>query len=123
MADETDAFDPFKREGWDLLGQLDGNQPMTPEQKAVFEEHQQREYELNSAIHRALSTPDGQVLFEFWRELATEGARFDIVNETNPFMAAAKGIFREGQAAMFFECRNRMNRALAGPPQVQNQKE
>ncbi len=121
MADETDPFDPFKREGWDLLGQLDGNQPMTPEQKAVFEEHQLKEYELNSAIHRALTSPDGQVLFEFMRELATEGARFDVATETDPALAAAKGFFREGQAAIFFELRNRMNRAMAGPPQVQKE--
>ncbi len=122
MAKETDAFDLFKATGgWSGLEQLDGSQPMTPEQTAIFEEHQLKEYELNSAIHRALTSPDGQVLFEFMRELATEGARFDVVNETNPVMAAAKGIFREGQAAMFFECRNRMNRAMAGPPQVQKE--
>ncbi len=118
MAEETDAFDAFKREGWDLLGQLDPDQPMTPEQAAIFEEHQQREYELNSSIHRALTSPDGQVLFEFMRELATEGARFDVVNDTDALLAAAKGFFREGQAAIFFELRNRMNRAMQGPPQV-----
>ncbi len=120
MADEKDPFDPFKREGWDLLGQLDGNQPMTPEQRAVFEEHQLKEYELNSAIHRALTSPDGQVLFEFMREVATEGARFTL-DEENPIKAAAIGFFREGQAVMFFELRNRMNRAMAGPPQIQKE--
>lgn len=121
MADETDAFDPFRREGWDLLGDLNPDQPMTPDQRAVFEEHQFKEYELNSAIHRALTSPDGQALFEFMRELATEGARFDVANETDPALAAAKGFFREGQAAFYFELRNRMNRALAGPPQVQKE--
>ncbi len=122
MPKETDPFDLFKTDGWSGLGQLDGSQPMTPEQAAIFEEHQFKEYELNSAIHRALTSPDGQVLFEFMRELATEGARFSL-DEENPIKAALIGFFREGQAVMYFELRNRMNRALAGPPQVQNQKE
>lgn len=118
-----DVFDPYRRGGFDVFGQPTEGANVSPEQAAIFEEQQLREYEINSAIHRALTSPDGQVLLDFMRETATEGQRFDIANETDAHRAAAIGFFREGQAAFYFELTKRMNRALAGPPTVTNTEE
>ena len=121
MADETndDAFGEFKG-GWSALQDIgDGSANLSPEQRAIFEERQLREYELNRSIHAALSTPEGQTLLEFMREIATEGARFDIANEVDPARAAAIGFFREGQAAFYFELTKRMRKAMEGPPTAQ----
>lgn len=117
MASE-DAFGGHA-EGWSVLDNMSAANPtdnMTPEQIADFEERKLNEYNLNLAIHRTFSSPDGQLVYEFFRELATEGARFDIVNETDPDMAAAKGFFREGQAALYFEFKRRMNSAMTASP-------
>jgi hypothetical protein len=118
---EGDMFGPFKDQGWSAIaGMTDGAAPanLSPEQVAAFEEQQQREYDLNKAIHAVFSSPEGQTVFEFFREIATEGQRFDVVNETDAALAAAKGFFREGQAAMYFEFKRRMNAAMQGPPAV-----
>lgn len=114
----ADSEDPFKEltEGWSAISSPEDAANMTPEQLAVFEERQLAEYNLNMAIHRTFSSPDGQLVYDYFREIATEGARFDIVNETNPLMAAAKGFFREGQAALYFEFKGRMNSAMTAPP-------
>jgi len=114
----TDVFDVFKRGHFDVFGQQDDNASanLSPEQIEAFETQAQKEYELNAAIQRALSTPDGQTLYEFMREVATEGQRFNIGTETDALRAAAVGFFREGQAAFYFECKHRINRALQGPP-------
>jgi hypothetical protein len=119
MADDNsgDIFGDYKSQGWGGLQDLmDPGLNMTPEQQADWEEKQQLDYDLNAAIHRCFTTADGQTVLEFFRELATECQRFDVVNETNPLMACAKGIFREGQAAMYFEFTKRMRLAMQGPP-------
>ena len=118
MANDDDPFNAMS-EGWSVLDNMSNASPgdnMTPEQIAAFEERQLAEYNLNLAIHRTFTTPDGILALEFFRELATEGARFDIVNETDADMAAAKGFFREGQAALYFEFKRRMNLAMTAPP-------
>lgn len=114
---EGDAFGDYKAQGWGALNDMmePGNN-LTPEQKEHYEQQQQIEHDLNAAIHRCFSTPDGQTVFEFFREIGTEAQRFDVVNETDPALAAAKGFFREGQAAMYFEFKRRMNLAMQGPP-------
>lgn len=115
-----DAFDVYSHRGFSVFGEP--NDPpsdrsaLSAAQVDSFEEQQRREYELNSAIHRALSTADGIVLFEFMEQIAIRGARFDIVNDTDAALAAAKGFFREGQAAFYFECEKRMRLAMDGPP-------
>lgn len=122
MAEEPkgDVFGDFRQQGWSALQDIgDGAANLSPEQLAIFEERQLLEYNLNQSIHAALSSPDGQVLLDFMRELACEGARFDIVNETDAALAAAKGFFREGQAAFYFELTKRMRKAMEGPPTAQ----
>lgn len=113
-----DYLSPEKlKEGWDMLQDaVDPLSPnMSPEQIEARDAQLQTDYEFNKSIHNALSTPDGQVLFNWMRELGTEGQRFSIF-ETDAKLAAAKGFFREGQAAFYFEVKRRRKAALQGPP-------
>lgn len=116
----SDPFEDMKTGGWSMLDNpaaLMDN--LSPEQKAQVEAQQLAVYDLNRTISLVFSTPEGSRVLEWMRELATEGSRFDIHNETDPALAAAKGFFREGQAAFYFDICHRLQAAEQGPPVVQ----
>lgn len=122
MTGEKDPFDVFKGGDWsalDAIGQNPSFEDLTPEAQAQIEHQQLEQYTLDRAIHSCFGTAMGPEVLAWMRNIAIEGARFDVANETDAALAAAKGFFREGQAAMYFEIVKRMKRAEDGPPIVQ----
>jgi len=112
--DNEDAFGGFG--GWDDLNNV--GLPVSPE-----EQHAQAQsiFEFDQSVHRTFSTPDGQITLEWMRQIATGGRRMDPETDGDGIKCALAGFFREGQAAFFFDVRNRMARAEQGPPHMAGQ--
>lgn len=126
--DSDDPFAAFAGGGWSAINapmsdrtvRLDD---MTPEQRAAHLARVYDDWAINSAIARCFSTDDGAIVLDWMKTIATQGARFDIAKETDAQLAAAKGFFREGQAAMYFEILNRLRAAEEGPPNIQTEED
>jgi hypothetical protein len=100
-------MDKMERGLWDV------NQRQSEQQQAAYESDV---YATDEMLRRAFNTPNGRKALAYMEQIARQvGADPNLGMDRG----AAWGFFREGQAQLVWEIRQRMIRAEQGPPKQQ----